>query len=200
MKTVSVLVLAIALMAATVTNIFEDLSVSEDDAKENIVSSFGGGFISTSYEVLKKAKSLPVEMRAAGTRQLIKFAKEYSKTPEFQKKYSKWRNERLGYRQKRKLGIPNPMKMIDNAVDKQLNKTDDEKKYPSDSKELIKQRLKTFLDISATVDFDAQLNGSMFANPEYESKSGEWKMCFRAGRAVVQAAREEAQAWLKELE
>lgn len=199
MKTVSILVLAIALMAATVTNIFEDLSVSEDDAKENVIASFGGGFISTSYEVLKKAKSLPVDMRVAGTRQLIRFAKEYSNTPEFQKKYSKWRNERLGYK-KKKLGIPNPMKMIDKAIDKQLNKADDEKKYPSDAKELIKQRLRTFLDISATVDFDAQLNGSMFANPEYEAKSGEWKMCFRAGKAVVQAAREEAQAWLKELE
>lgn len=199
MKTVSILVLAIALMAATVTNIFEDLSVSEDDAKENVIASFGGGFIATSYEVLKKAKSLPVDMRVAGTRQLIRFAKEYSNTPEFQKKYTKWRNERLGYK-KKKLGIPNPMKMIDKAIDKQLNKADDEKRYPSDAKELIKQRLKTFLDISATVDFDAQLNGSMFANPEYEAKSGEWKMCFRAGKAVVQAAREEAQAWLKELE
>ena len=199
MKTVSILVLAIALMAATVTNIFEDLSVSEDDAKENVIASFGGGFIATSYEVLKKARSLPVDMRVAGTRQLIRFAKEYSNTPEFQKKYTKWRNERLGYK-KKKLGIPNPMKMIDKAIDKQLNKADDEKRYPSEAKELIKQRLKTFLDISATVDFDAQLNGSMFANPEYEAKSGEWKMCFRAGKAVVQAAREEAQAWLKELE
>lgn len=200
MKRISVLVLALALMAATVTNIFDDLSVSEDDAKDNIVVSFGGGFISTSYEVLKKAKSLPVDMKVAGTRQLIKFAKAYAQTPEFQQKYTKWRNERLGYKQKKKLGIPNPMKMIDNAIDKQLNKADDEKRYPANANDLIRQRLKDFLAISATVDFDAKLNGSMFANPEYESKSGEWKMCFRAGKAVVQAAREEAEAWLKELE
>ncbi len=40
----------------------------------------------------------------------------------------------------------------------------------------------------------------MFANPDYEAKDGQWKMCFRAGRGVVEAAREEAQAWLKELE
>lgn len=199
MKQICVLVLAIALMAATVTNVFDDLSFTEDDAKENVIASFGGGFISTSYEVLKKAKSLPVEVKVAGTRQLIRFAKDYSKTPEFQKKYTKWRNERLGYK-KKKLGIPNPMKMIDNAIDKQLNKAEDEKRYPSDANVLIKQRLQEFLSISATVDFNAQLNGSMFANPEYEAKSGQWKMCFRAGKAVVEAAREEAQAWLKELE
>lgn len=199
MKSISVLVLAIAIMAATVTNIFEDLSFSEDDAKENIIASFGGGFISTSYEVLKKAKGLPVEMKVAGTRQLIRFAKEYSQSGEFQKKYTKWRNERLGYK-KKKFGIPNPMKMIDNAIDKQINKADDEKRFPADANVLIKQRLKEFLDVSATVDFDARLNGSMFANPEYEAKSDQWKMCFRAGKAVVEAAREEAKAWLKELE
>ncbi|WP_315819271.1 hypothetical protein [Paraflavitalea speifideaquila] len=199
MKSVSLFVLAFALMATTLTNIFEDLSFTEDDAKENVIASFGGGFISTSYEVIRKAKSLPVELKVAGTRQLIKFAREYTKTSEFQKKYTKWRNERLGYK-KKKLGIPNPMKMIDNAIDKQLNKAEDEKRFPANAHELIKQRLKEFLDIAATVDFDASLNGSMFANPEYEAKSGQWKMCYRAGKEVVTAAREEAQAWLKELQ
>jgi hypothetical protein len=198
MKHFILLALTVALTAATVTNIFEDLSFSEDDAKENVISSFGGGGISTSYEVLKKAKALPVELKIAGTRQLIRFAKEYSKTSDFQKKYTKWRNERLGYK-KKKLGIPNPMKMIDNAIDKQLNKGDDEKRYPSNANELIKQRLQEFLDISATVDFDAQLNGRMFANPDYEAKNQQWKMCFRSGKQVVETAREEAQAWLKEL-
>ena len=92
------------------------------------------------------------------------------------------------------------MKALDNAIDKQLNKGDDEKRYPSDAKELIKQRLNEFLDVSATVDFDAQLNGRMFANPTYEARSQQWKMCYRAGKQVVAAAREEAQAWLKELQ
>jgi hypothetical protein len=199
MKQLSIFILAIALMAATVSNIFEDLSLSEDTAKENIIASFGGAGINTEYEVLKKAKALPVELRTAGARQLIRFAKEYSKTPAFQKKYTKWRSERLGYKTK-KLGIPNPMKMIDNAIDKQVNKADDEKRYPSDANQMIKQRLEEFMNLSASVDFEAQLNGSMFANPVYEAKSNQWKMCFRAGRQVVEAAREEAQVWLKELE
>jgi len=198
MKRVGIIAFAIALMAATVTNVFEDLSFTEDQAKENVLDSFGGGFISSSYEVVKKAKVLPVELQVAGTRQLIRFAKEYTQTSDFQKKYTKWRNERLGYR-KKKLSL-NPMKALDNAIDKQLNKGDDEKRYPSDAKALIKQRLTEFLEVSATVDFTAQLNGSVFANPRYEAKSGQWKMCFRAGKEVVAAAREEAQAWLKELE
>ena len=198
MKRLGIVAFAIALMAATVTNVFEDLGFSEDDAKENVIASFGGGSINTTYEVVKSAKGLPTELKVSGTRQLIRFAKEYSKTSDFQKKYAKWRNERLGYRS-RKVSL-NPMKALDRAIDKQLNKGDDEKRFPADAKELIKQRLTEFLEVSATVDFDAQLNGSMFANPTYEAKSQQWKMCFRAGKAVVTAAREEAQTWLKELE
>lgn len=199
MKKLSFLILAAALMAATVANVFDDLQMSEDNAKDYIVSSFGGGFLISSYEVLKLAKAMPADVQASSTRQLIKFAKEYTKTAEFQKKYTKWRNERLGYKSK-KLGLPNLSKVLDNAVDKQLNKGDDEKRYPANANDLIRKRLEKFLAVSATVDFDAKLNGSLFANPEYESKPGEWKACYRAGKAVITAAREEAQAWLKELE
>ncbi|HUP13808.1 MAG TPA: hypothetical protein VM187_16420, partial [Niastella sp.] len=177
MKHVGIIAFAIVLMAATVTNVFEDLGFTEDDAKENVLASFGGGFINTSYEVVKNAKALSVELRVTGTRQLVRFAKEYSQTSDFQKKYTKWRNERLGYR-KKKLSL-NPMKALDNVIDKQLNKGDDEKRYPADAKELVKQRLNEFLEVSATVDFDAQLNGSMFANPTYEAKNQQWKMCYR---------------------
>jgi hypothetical protein len=198
MKRVGILAFAIVLMAAAVTNVFEDLSVSEDEAKEKVISTLGGGFVNTSYEVVKKAKGLPTELKVAGTRQLIRFAKDYSKTSEFQKKYTKWRNERLGYR-KKKLSL-NPMKALDNAIDKQLNKGDDEKRYPSDVNELVKQRLKEFLDLSATVDFDAQLNGRMFANPTYEAKASNGKCVSVVAKKSVMAAREEAQAWLKELE
>ena len=85
-------------------------------------------------------------------------------------------------------------------VQQQLNKGDDEKKMPSDPNELIKKRLQEFLSVSATVNFDAKLIGTTFADPAYESKSQQWKACYRAGREVIAAAREEAQTWLKELE
>jgi len=44
------------------------------------------------------------------------------------------------------------------------------------------------------------MRGSMFADPKYEGKDDKWKMCFRAGKEVVSAAREEAQKWLKDLQ
>ena len=63
MKRIGIIAFAIALMAATVTNVFEDLSCTEDEARENILASFGGGFVNTSYEVVKKAKALPLNYR-----------------------------------------------------------------------------------------------------------------------------------------
>ena len=113
-------------------------------------------------------------------------------------KYKTWRNEELGYKEKKKIG--NPFKLVDKAIDKQLNRGDDEKRMPADPEELIRKRLQEFLDISATVDFDAELNGYSFADKRYEAKGNQWKMCYRAGREVIAAAREEAKKWLAELE
>ena len=203
MKKVTLVLLAGVMMAATVMNIFEQLEFSKEKANEEIIQTFGSGNLSFNHELVKKARSLSVDMRVDGIRQLMKYAKEYTSSDEFKSKYAQWRKEKLGNSiKKKKFGIPNPMKMIDNAIDKQLNKGDNEKKMPADPNKLIKQRLQEFLDLSASVDFDAKLTGMSrtFENPDYEAKGNDWKMCFRAGKAVVQAAREEAQAWLKELQ
>jgi hypothetical protein len=201
MKVLGFILAAGLLMAASVLNIFDELEFSRDQAGTKVIESFGRGILSTDYDIVKKARSLPEAARVEGARQLVRFAREYTQTTEFKKQYSRWRDEQLGYKQKKKgLGSLNPMKMIDKAIDKQLNKGDDDKKYPANPDELIKKRLQSFMEISATVDFDAELNGSMFANPEYEKKTDQWKMCFRAGKAVIAAAREEVTTWLKELE
>lgn len=201
MKVLSFILVAGLLMAATVFNIFDELEFSREDAGTKVIESFGRGILSTDYDIVKKARSLPEAAQVEGARQLVRYAREYTQTPEFKKQYSRWRDEQLGYKQKKKgFGIPNPMKMLDKAIDKQLNKGDDDKKLPADPAELIKKRLEKFMEISATVDFEAALNGSQFANPEYEKKSDAWKMCYRAGKAVITAAREEVATWLKELQ
>lgn len=79
-----------------------------------------------------------------------------------------------------------------------------EKKCPADPNVMIRKWLNKFLDISKDVDFSARLipgeGGKMvFAKSEFESKSSEWKMCYRAGREVVNAARAASQQWLQEL-
>lgn len=75
--------------------------------------------------------------------------------------------------------------------------------YPENPNPVIARRLKAFLDMSAGVDFDAKLvqkNGKMrFVNETYESKPSEWKVCYRAGKEPVLAARAAADAWMKEL-
>jgi hypothetical protein len=79
-----------------------------------------------------------------------------------------------------------------------------ETRYPADSRLLIARRLRQFLDESATVDFGAKVvtSGSVtrFADPKYEQKSSDWKLCYRAGSAAVAAARQFATAWLADIE
>lgn len=201
MKRLSLVLAAGMLMAASVVSIFDQLEFSKEKADEKVMQSFGWGYLVTDYDVVKKARSLPEPVQVEGARQLVRYAKEYTQGEGFKKEYSTWRDQQLGYKQKKKgLGSLNPMKLIDKAIDKQLNKGDDDKKMPADPNELIKKRLEKFMEISATVDFQATLNGRQFANPEYEKKSNQWKMCYRAGKAVITAAREEVALWLKELE
>jgi hypothetical protein len=68
---------------------------------------------------------------------------------------------------------------------------------------MVKERLKKFVALASSVDFQAQLtskyNRQVFVNPEYEKKDNLWKLLFRAGPEATNAAREYAQGWLAEL-
>jgi len=76
--------------------------------------------------------------------------------------------------------------------------------YPEQPGALIAKRLKDFLALTADIDFSAKVEpaggGRMrFANPQYEAKSANWKLCYRAGREPVAAARAMAEDWLHQL-
>jgi hypothetical protein len=79
-----------------------------------------------------------------------------------------------------------------------------ETKFPSDPMPMIKQRLQEMLDITATVDYAAELKDGdkgikLFVNPAYEAKPLEWKLAFRAGKPATDAIRAAAQQWISEL-
>ena len=78
-----------------------------------------------------------------------------------------------------------------------------ENKYPTNHLLYVKVRLQEFLNETKDIDFSAKLttkNGKKyFVNPDYERKSSRWKMAFRAGKEVVEPAREFVQKWLDEI-
>jgi hypothetical protein len=187
--------------AGLLVNIYEALNIDKDDAKKLLLVSMASGFVNNEGhpDLVSDARKLSPQDRAEGVRQLIQLAKEYTKTEEFKKDYKKWRNNKLNPETKTKLGFPKLGKMLENKIDNQVDKSENEKRYPADPVEMLQKRLADFLRISATVDFDAEVQNRMFVKPEYEKKGAEWKMCYRAGREVVEAAREEAQKWLDEI-
>jgi hypothetical protein len=71
--------------------------------------------------------------------------------------------------------------------------------------EIMKGRLNEFLKFTETIDFNAKLVDKgdkffVFEKPEYENKSNDWKKCFRAGKVTIDAARNYAKNWLREIE
>lgn len=79
-----------------------------------------------------------------------------------------------------------------------------EARYPQDPKPLLATRLQQFLDQSAGVDFGASLvpcgSKQCFADKTYQKKSQDWKLCYRAGKEPVDAARAFATTWLAALQ
>jgi hypothetical protein len=79
-----------------------------------------------------------------------------------------------------------------------------EREAHRDYNKVLRERLRAFLTLSATVDFDAKLQKSgskwYFANPAYEQQTEQWKFLYRIGKEPVTAARTFASDWLKELD
>ena len=69
---------------------------------------------------------------------------------------------------------------------------------------VLKQQLGAFIAVASTVDFAAETvekdGREKFVKPAYEKKGAIWKACFRAGQPATTAAKQFAQAWLKELQ
>ncbi|HWI20600.1 MAG TPA: hypothetical protein VNT81_22750, partial [Vicinamibacterales bacterium] len=79
-----------------------------------------------------------------------------------------------------------------------------EKVYPEDPRALIAMRLRHYLDVTADVNFAAELvqkdKKKVFADASLEAKPAEWKMAFRAGKPAHDVARAFAQKWLSDLQ
>jgi hypothetical protein len=79
-----------------------------------------------------------------------------------------------------------------------------EREFPPEAGTLIGRRLRRFLAVCDDIEFSARLverdKKMRFVDPALENRTAEWKMCFRAGQAATQTAREIAQDWLKVLE
>ncbi len=200
MKKILCFVGSLILLSATFVDFYEEIEITKEKAKEYLLQSITSAVLQADGDVVSKTKNLPVELRVQGIKQLIQLAKEYTASEEFKADYKKYRHAKLNPDEKTRLGVPKFGKMINNKIDNAVDKGKNEKLYPSDPTEMVKQRLQDFLVVSKTVDFDAEVSNGMFTKKEYERKSAQWKMCYRAGKEVVEAAQTEAIKWLQELE
>ncbi len=98
-------------------------------------------------------------------------------------------------------GYPELVKMNEESYGRELKKWDEE--YPASHLLFVKHRLVQFMEETKEIDFNAELTKkggkNVFVNPKYEGKSRRWKMAFRAGKEVVEPAKEFVQQWVAEI-
>ena len=197
MKT-KIIITAILLMDFTSDDVLTQFNISAVAANNHMFRTISTDYVQFDKSLVDKARSMPVELRVSGTRLLVGLLKEYTESETFKNSYKKYRAEHLagkahGFR------LPKPSDLLNNAASKMLKSGSSASALPADPSVLVRTRLKEFLEESATVDFDAKLNGHAFADPIYESKDQKWKMYYRAGKPVIEAAREEVKKWLDEV-
>lgn len=245
------------------TGFLTSLGISEAEAHDYVWSSFSGMYLS--YPSISRLKNVGSGDRAALTREIAEFAKGYTSTAEFKKKYLEYREGRkpsppekpktaaeMKREQKENLqkslreteenmkkSSGDQKKMFESIIQtfkEQLKSLDDpnnqmfspemdkymqqgyemqrkdykdklaawETENPTSPNVMIKKWLTEFLKFSKDVDYNAALvpgdgGKKLFAKTEYERKPDSWKMCYRAGKPVVEAGRAFAQQWLDEL-
>ncbi len=162
MKKILCFVGSLILLSATFVDFYEEIEITKEKAKEYLLQSITSAVLQADGDVVSKTKNLPVELRVKGIKQLIQLAKEYTASEEFKADYKKYRHAKLNPDEKTRLGVPKFGKMINNKIDNAVDKGKNEKLYPSDPTEMVKQRLQDFLVISKTVDFDAEISNGMF--------------------------------------
>jgi len=198
-RTPLLVLLAVSLpLVVLAEDVLERYDIDPDEVQMSIMNACRGGFYGIS--VTEALRALDGPQRAAVVHGLAAYTRTYVKSAEFKKEYAQaYKNSKP-----KGFGLPSidPGAIARKAADKVQGKSSGGSSDALDKNPdvTIRRRLEAFLEMSKTVDFDATLNGRQFANPDYEAKPSEWKMCFRAGREATQAAREEAESWLKDLD
>ena len=244
-------------------DIWQQLGITQSHGHNNIYFSVRNGHLAYS---VKNAKNISQKDRIAMVNQLVAYAKKYTSSEEFKKKYendrklmmpvkpqteainvdsiktaekqriqiqlketeananhanSKVRNA-VPYRieaLKKELKsveegtcacIQNKVKQMESwngAVLSQYNKDLEklDRDLPPNPQDLIRRRLQEMLEVTADVDYSAELKDGygnkfkVFVNPLYEKKSKDWKLAYRAGKETTDLVRAAAQKWLSEM-
>ncbi len=176
-------------------NIFNQLGLETEEAEIYIVDNIIGG--GTSFPRTKVMVNLALGKREQAVKEIGNYIKAYVQTPAFAKEYA---NARSGQKPEAPTGIyKNEENMA--AYKEDLRRW--EKEYPASFNELLKRKLKEFLQLTSGIDYNAKLerrDGKMvFSDPALEAKDSFWKSCFRSGKPTIDAARSFAQKWLSEL-
>lgn len=153
-------------------------------------------------ENIKRAKESVAQMEEAYRKTDAQFKPMFQKSVEDAKKYLK-DAEDPNNRQYVRYTQSYPRAVQEAKESNARSAADFLRRYPDNPLLYVKTRLQEFMDETKDIDFGAELvarNGKKyFVNKAYESKGNRWKMAFRAGKEVVEPARDFVQKWLEEI-
>lgn len=165
--------------------IWKQLGITPQTANDKIKNSFLDGYLH--LEGVKNLRN--IGDRAAATTELLTYTKQYLSTPYFKAAYAALRKD---------------FHLTETQADPSKDLVRLQKQYPEDVRVFIKGRIQQYLSLAATVDFSATTHDKggkqVFDKADYQYKSNDWKMIYRAGKEVYDVTRPFAEKWLQELQ
>jgi hypothetical protein len=191
---------SIGVSVAGAGDVLQQLGYRKDEAVRDAVFSVAVGQFGLGDGPKRKLRAASAEERAAMVEQGLIWLKAFTATPAFEQAYQAHRND---YKPEEPgtEGSAEDVRSARQYYNEQVAEW--KENYPATGREMVRRRLREFLQESANVDFEAKLvrrgNKMRFVNEDYEGQSGEWKFCYRAGKLPVEKARAFSKAWLAEL-
>jgi len=123
--------------------VLTQLNIDNKEATAYMFEAVKTSNVAFKTDLVDKARSLPVDVRVACTRELVQLAKAYTQTDAFANDYKKFRNKQL-YGKAKRFGMPSVSGLLKKAKDKVLNGDNGEQSYPADPQEMVKNAWKSF--------------------------------------------------------
>jgi hypothetical protein len=187
--------------------IWQQLGITQQDGADKIKNSFLDGYLH--YEGLKAVKN--IGNRGKASADLLAYTKQYLSSPVFKAAYDKMRkdskpSEPIDYtrpkEQIRQDRIEETKKSLASTEKTISTASADMKKVMQPILDMHKKNLADYQNPNS-VDFTAtthEKNGrQIFDKQEFQYKSNDWKMIYRAGKEVYDVARPFTEKWIQEL-
>jgi len=190
---------------AGASDAMRDLGLDDDRALAAMLSATFDGTRELPFDASRYRTDAAGRLRLV--RSILPIVRRIVESPVFHSAYATMRAERIAYEppRARTRHVEQEGAEERRRADAERRRLEREAAIPADPNTFVATRLRDFLALTEAIPWRARLATNerghrVFVDATLEQKPRDWKLCFRAGRPALDAARTFARRWLADLD